>query len=141
MSYATIDDLSARMGEDELLQVADRDISGAADGEVVAAALNQADDRINAALGVRFRLPLSSTPAVVKAWAVSIARYTLHRDGAPDHVVRDYKEAIADLDRAARGTLAVPGAEGVEPVTAGADTVSHTASEPSFTRDKLEGWL
>lgn len=142
MPYAVKQDLIDRAGDLEITQISDRDGIPATATAAINAALAQADERINAVLALRFSLPLSETPPVVKSWAVSIARYFLHRDGPPEHVRNDYKEALADLDRVASGKMAVPGAAGLEPLAGGeSGSISFSGDEPSFTRDKLEGFL
>ncbi len=107
-AYATLGDLTARAGEEELLQVADRDGDGVIDTDVVAAAITTAESEINGYIGARYRLPLIVVPDLVTAWAVSIARYHLHRDGAPDHVVRDWKSALDGLRDVARSLVSLP---------------------------------
>ena len=140
MTYATKQDLIDRAGEAEIFQVADRE-GPTSEDQVISAALEDADRKIDAYLAVRYSVPLSSVPTIVLGWAVSIARYTLHRDGAPDHVVRDYRDALAELKDASAGRLAVPDAAGVSPqVSSQGGTISE-GSEPMFTRDRLEGWL
>lgn len=142
MPYCTLTDLVARAGEDEILQVADRDDDGVADVDVVTAAVSAADQRIDAALAVRFRLPLTSVPEIVQSWSVSIARYWLHRNIAPENVVKDYERALADLRDVVAGKLSVPDAEGLEPpqqTAIGATIAEGTA--PAFDRTGLEGWL
>ncbi len=108
MSYATLADLIERAGDAEILQVADRDGDDVADTPVIEAALTHADNIVNGYLATRFTIPLTATPPIVVTWAVAIARYHLHRDGAPDYVVRDYNNAVAALKDAARGIIAVP---------------------------------
>jgi len=115
MSYATLDDLIQRAGEAEILDVADRDGDGMADLDVVDAALAHADNTINGYVGVKYDLPLTAVPAPVNTWAVSIARYFLHRYGAPDYVAQDYKDAIAALKDVARGLIALPDVSGASP--------------------------
>ncbi len=112
--YATLADLLARAGEDEILQVADRDADGAPDPTVVASAIATAESEINGYIGARYRLPLTSVPGLVTTWAVSIARYHLHRDGAPDHVVRDWKSAMDGLRDVAKALVSLPVSEGTE---------------------------
>ena len=141
MTYATLADLIARAGEDEILQVADRDGDGVADATVIAKALSDAGDIINARLAARYQVPLTSTPAIVNGWAVSIARYFLHRDGAPDHVVRDYTNAVNDLKDAAAGKFPVPDAAGIAPAESSSGSVTAYGSVPAFSKDHLEGFL
>lgn len=143
MAYATLQDLIDRAGADELAQVADRDRDGIVDQTVVDAAIDAAAVEIDARLGVRFRLPLDPVPEIVKSWAVSLARYTLHRDGAPDHVVRDQRDALTALDRAAAGKIALPGAVD-QTVTTPAITgggIGVVSDEPRLDRTALSGWL
>lgn len=142
MSYASLADLVELAGLEEILQVADRDGDGVADADVIAAALTHADNTINGYLAVRYAIPLSVVPDLVRTWAVSIARYRLHRDGAPDQVVRDYNAAIAALKDVARGQIDLP----IDPndgslASAATGGIAVTGPEPVFTQDKLEGWL
>ena len=141
MAYATEQDLIDRAGEQEISQVADRDGTSETYAAAIGKALAQADARIDAALAIRFILPLSTVPDVVNQWAVSIARYFLHRDGAPDHVRKDYELALADLKLAADGRISVPGASGILPATGGdSGRIAVVSSEPQFSRENLEGW-
>lgn len=140
MTYATLDDMTERAGLAELRQIADRDRDGTPDPDVVAAALQDADDVIDGYLGTRYGLPLASVPPQLRPWAVSIARYVLHRNGAPDHVAQDYKDAIAALKDVSRGLIALPVAVGEtapSPVT-GQTMAAHPPQV--FTPAKLAGW-
>lgn len=141
MTYATLSDLVERAGEAEILEIADRDCDGTPDPDVIDAALTTADERINGYLAVRFRMPLTAVAPIVRGWAVAIARYYLHRYEQPENVVRDYKDAIAELKEAAAGRLDVPGADGTSPAASSSGATIGDGPEPAFTRDKLEGWL
>lgn len=140
MPYATLDDLIDRAGPSEILEVADRDGDGLADPDVVASAFASAGQTIDAYLAARYGLPLSSTPAIVQKWAVSIARYHLHRDGAPDHVVRDYKEAMTELRDAAAGRLSLPDVTGATPAAAAGGSVRVDGPASVFDGSGLRGW-
>lgn len=141
MAYATLDDLIHHAGEDEILQVADRDGDGVADGAVIDAALSRADERINAWIGARYRLPLTLIPEIVRGWAIAIARYHLHRDGAPEHVIKDYDDAIRELQAAGAGKLSLPGVSGNEPAATTGGGISFASDEPVFTPENLGGFL
>lgn len=141
MTYASQQDLIERAGLTEITEVADRDGNGVPDPDVIEAALFTADERINSYLAVRYRTPLARVAPVVIGWAVSIARYFLHRDGAPDHVVRDYRDTIAELKEAAAGRLAVPDAEGLSPIASSSGATSVDGTPPAFTKENMEGWL
>lgn len=142
MSYASLADLIERAGEEEVLQVADRDNDGVADPGVIEAALIHADNIANGFLAVRYTLPLTTVPDLLRTWCVSIARYQLHRDGAPDYVVRDHKDAQAALRDLVRGTVDLPITVD-EPTPAPSDVgrVTITGPESVFTGEKLKGWL
>lgn len=140
MPYATDDDLLDRMGETELRQVADHTRSGTADVEVVEAALSDADNLINGYIAVKYALPLPSVPPQVNTWAVSIARYILHRDGAPKHVESDYKDAVAALKDVARGLIALPVPTGETAPTGVGGGVMADHPDQVFTPQKLRGW-
>jgi len=142
MSYASLEDLIERAGADEILQVADRDLDGVADAAVVEAALTHADNTVNGYVRVRYALPFAAVPDLVRTWSVSIARYFLHRDGAPDYVVRDWKEAIAALKDVGAGRLQLTAPEHQpEPQSSPDGRISVVGPEPVFTAENLKGWL
>lgn len=138
MSYASQQNLIDRCGDVELRQIADHDRDGLPDAAVVAAALVDADNLINGYVATKYATPLVSTPDLVRTWAVSIARYVLHRNGAPDHVTADYKDAIAGLKDVARGLVMLPGAAGDLPAVSGAGGVLADVPPPHF--GNLRGW-
>ncbi|RCW77813.1 gp436 family protein [Paracoccus lutimaris] len=140
MPYATLDDLIERAGEVEIRQIADRDRDGTADPDVILAALTDAENLINGYVAARYAVPLPSVPALVRTWAVSIARYVLHRNGAPDHVAQDYKEAVAALKDVSRGLIALPVEAGATPPSQASGTVMAAHPPQAFTEDKLRGW-
>lgn len=142
MTYASLNDLIERAGLDEILQVADRDHDGEPDPDVVEAALLHADNLANGYLAVRYKLPLASTPDLLRTWCVAIARYQLHRDGAPDYVVRDYKDALASLKDLVRGAVDLPIAGDEQaPASSSSGRVSIVGPDPVFTAERLKGWL
>lgn len=140
MPYATLTDLIERAGEAEIRQIADRDRDGTPDPEVVEAALTDADNAIDGYVFARYSRPLASTPPVLKTWAVSIARYILHRNGAPDHVAQDYKDAISSLKDVAAGRYALPvAADETAPVSQVGQVLS-SHPDQVFTPQRLAGW-
>lgn len=139
MTYATLNDLIERAGADEILQVADRDDSGAPDETVIAKALGDADNIINGYVASKYDLPFASVPDILSTWSTSIARYLLHRHGAPDNVEADYKDALSGLKDVSFGRISLTGISGVAQ-----DQVSgtHQSSAPDqvFTDHALRGW-
>ncbi len=140
MSYASLDDLIARAGIDEIRQVADRDRDGTPDPEVIAGALGHADNIINGYVRTRYSLPFVTVPELVNTWAVSIARHFLHRAGPPEYVVADYKDAVAGLKDVSAGRIGLPVAAGGEEPAAATGTVMAGHPAQVFTSDKLRGW-
>jgi len=77
MSYATLDDLERRIAPQTLVELADDDGDGAADAEVIAAALADADAAIDSYLAARYATPLTSPPAILTRLAADIAVHAL----------------------------------------------------------------
>ncbi len=140
MTYATLTDLIERAGAEEIRQIADRDRDGTPDPEVVEAALTGADNTIDGYVFARYSRPLPSLPPVLTVWAVSIARYTLHRNGAPDYVAQDYKDTLVALKDVAAGRYALPVADGEPEPQAQTGTVMAQHPAQVFTPEKLRGW-
>lgn len=140
MSYATLDDMIDRAGETELRQTADRNRDGIIDTDVVEAALLHADNTINGYLAARYTVPLSEVPDLVRTWTVSIARYFLFRNGPPEYVAQDYKDAIAALKDAAKGLIALPGSATVDAPVAQTGRVLAAHPDEVFSASKLRGW-
>lgn len=142
MAYCSLDDLIARAGAAEILQIADRDLDGTADPAVVSAAIDQAGTLIDGYVAARHAVPLAPVPALVQGIAVAIARYTLHRDGAPDYVVRDWNQAIAQLKDIQAGRLTIAGAAGLPaPPAPHAGGMGVASGTPAFSDAALAGWL
>ena len=140
MPYATLADLIERAGEAEIRQVADRDRDGTIDADVIEAALTDADNLVNGYVAAKYTVPLASVPDLVRTWAVSIARYVLHRNGPADHIAQDYKDAIAALKDVAAGKIRLPVAVGEAAPASASGTVMATHPPEVFTAQKLRGW-
>lgn len=138
MTYANLTDLIERAGEAEISQIADRDRDGEPDPDVIDAALTGADSVINGYVGAKHPTPLDPVPELVLTWAVSIARYRLHRNGAPEHVAQDYKDAIAALKDVSQGRIALDVSDGQSATLQGTTLAEHPPEV--FTADKLRGW-
>ncbi len=109
MTYATQQDLIDRFGEDELIQISDLADPpfGAIDAIVVARALTDTDDLIDAYLTRRYRLPLAEIPRRLVKVAADIARHHLHKDLPTETVENNFKEAMAFLRDVAAGRAEV----------------------------------
>ena len=74
MGYATQQDLVERFGEEELIQLTDREHAQLIVADVIDRALSDADAEIDSYLGVRYTLPLVSIPVLLVGVAANIAR-------------------------------------------------------------------
>ena len=139
MTYASLEDLVERAGEVEILQVADRDGDGIADPALVHAALVHADNVVNGYVASVTSLPLATVPDLVRTWATAIARYFLHREGPPEYVTADYKDAITGLKDVSAGRIKLPLPDGA---LAAPLSGTHDGISPAevFTDQALRGW-
>jgi phage gp36-like protein len=142
MAYTSLQALQRRFGAAMLVQLTDRGElpTGVVDADVVAQALGDTDAVIDAALAVRYRLPLAETPAVVEDLALAIAGYKLHVHEPTEKVRRDYEQALKDLRELAIGTKKLDVA-GVEPDTSGAGGVVTADRGRDLTPENLRGFI
>lgn len=136
MSYATLQDLIDRFGEDELVQLTDRAAvpTDAIDAVVVERALDDARRLIDGYVAGRYRLPLDPVPDLVRRIACDLARYYL-QSNKPTELVKDsYKEAVRLLEKVAAGAVTLQAA-GVEPAAVPGGGATFIAGEaPMFGR-------
>lgn len=71
--YCSIEDIQKRLASETLLKLADCDGDGQPDIDVIEAAISDADAEIDTYLGNRYKVPLSSPPALVRAMSVVLA--------------------------------------------------------------------
>jgi len=140
MAYATLTDLIERAGEIEIQQIADRDGDMIPDADVIDAALEDAGNLIDGHIRTRYATPLPSVPPIIRIWAVSIARYALHRNGAPEHVRDDYRDAIAALKDVAAGKIGLPVPDGEVAPAEKLGRVMSSHPPAVFTPTRMRGW-
>lgn len=109
MTYATIDNMIARFGANELLQLSDRDLTGERDDAVLQGALVSASGEIDGYLAGRYAIPLASVTPIITDYCCDIARYRLCGSGAllTDDVRSRYRDAIRYLEKAADGKVTI----------------------------------
>lgn len=107
MAYASVADLIARYGEEELIQRTDRVGAGVVDAAVAGQALDDAAAEMDGYLASRYRLPLPTAPAMLARVNCAIARYRLWEDLASERVRQDYEDAVRFLTAIARGTVSL----------------------------------
>ena len=140
--YTTLTALQRRFGAAMLVQLTDRaDVpTGVVDPDVVDQELANTDAVIDAALSVRYQLPLVATPVAVADLALSIAIYKLHRFEPDPKVKADYEQALRDLRDLANGTKKLDVA-GVEPPMADGPGVVFADRPRDFSPDNLRGFI
>jgi phage gp36-like protein len=142
MTYATLEQLTDRYGEQMLVLLTDRGpvATGTIDITVVDRALADTDAMIEGFLTDRYVLPLAETPPLLSAMAQRIAIWELHRHNPNDKIEKDYKEAMAFLDRIGKGIVRLSVA-GVEPVTTNSGGARITDRERPLTAENMKGFI
>ncbi len=142
MPYTTLSALVGLLGEDVLIQITDRASSptGAVDVAIVDQAIANAGAVIDASLATRYRLPLSSVPAIVAELALAIAAYKVHRFTPEAKIKDDYDQALKDLVDIAAGRKKLDLA-GIEPASSGANGVVATDRPRALTPENLHGFI
>jgi phage gp36-like protein len=142
MTYATLQQLTDRFGEDLLIRVTDRgDVAtDTVDTDVVDRALADTDAMIDGYLAGRYALPMATTPPLVTDLAQVIAIYKLHVYQPDEKIERDYDQAIKQLRDIASGTIKLPVA-GAEPEGTGGTGAQVTDRERPMTEDNLKGFI
>jgi phage gp36-like protein len=107
VSYAGVQDLVERFGEQEILQLTDRTHTGEIDTAVAERALRDAAAEIDGYLAARYVLPLATVPTVLLRLCADLARYYLYDDHAPEQVVQRHKAAAEVLRRISTGQVAL----------------------------------
>jgi phage gp36-like protein len=143
VTYATLDQLKAKLGEQTMVSLTDRDLprTGAIVVAVVDRALTDTDATIDGFLAGRYRLPIEGgIPAQVTDLALAIAAYKLHPFKPDDKIQKDYDDARSDLAKIADGRIRLSIA-GLEPASSGATGVQVTDRERPLTADSLRGFI
>lgn len=143
--YASIDNLIALCGLEELVQLSDRAVppTGEVDAAVLTEALESASAEIDGYVGAQYKLPLASTPRILNGLACDIARYRLYTAQVTDSVRRRFEDAIKTLTNISRGVIALPidaAVDGGPAEPAGRDDVMVIESEDRlFSRTAMRG--
>lgn len=114
MAYTNANEMIARFGELELVQLTDRDnLTGQVVLQVLDAAIADAEAEVDSYLAVRYALPLEAVPDILKSITADLARYRMHDGAMPETVQQRYTDALrflrdvsarkASLDRYANG--------------------------------------
>jgi phage gp36-like protein len=139
MTYATQQDLIDRIGEDELIQLTDRNNTNSINSSVVGRALADADAEINSYVVARYALPLPEVPAILVRLACDIAHYQLSGNRVGEAVRTRYEDAVKYLKSLSKGEaqLGVASGEPAAPTDAG---IAYVAPPRAFNRKNLSDY-
>ena len=165
MNYATVDDMTARFTERELIELTDTENipPSTVDTPRVEVKLGDAQAFCDGYVGQVYRLPLQGcakppavpggpteyvAPPVLTRLVCDVARYYLHDDLAPENeVYRRYKAAVKELEAIATGASMLSCPWGGSPgqlvgtdAQSGGDEVRSCFSPRSITDASLKGF-
>ncbi len=105
--YCAKQDLINRFGEDELINLTDRNDMSVIDEVILAQAIADACAEMNGYIGSRYALPLATIPETLKPFSCDIARYKLYDEQATEHVTERYNSAIKFLLSVSKGHISL----------------------------------
>lgn len=141
MAYITRADLLDKLTEQQLVQLTDDAKQGVADEARLSAAIAEAEAEINGYVAVKYLVPVSPAPDLLKKFAKAIAVKNLwaRRQRIPENARAEYDDALGQLKDVAKGLLTL----GVDPAPAGSSKGSAGETfgdERIFSREKLSGF-
>jgi phage gp36-like protein len=140
MSYATVQEVIDRLGEDELWGIAGDDGEGNLNTATIDIALADATEEIDSAIRVRYRLPLATVPGIIKRICIDKAVALIPSNGAEmsDLIKERDKTADKRLNEIARGVRQLDLVEAPRNITGGGVLIS--VPDSPFSEDKLKGF-
>ncbi|MFD1914117.1 gp436 family protein [Halodurantibacterium flavum] len=142
MTYATLQGLTDRYGQDLIVMLTDRSDppAGTVDADAVTRALLDTDGVIDGYLRARYVTPLPEVPPQITDIALSIAVYKLHRYSPEAKIKDDYEGAIRALREIAAGTIVLTAAT-TEPTPSGGTGARITDRERPLSAENLKGFI
>lgn len=126
--YATLDDMRARYGDDELIQISDLDgAADAIDAGRVESAIAVAGDQVGSYLRKRYALPLTAVPVSIVEATCVLARHWLASNGRTmptEQMNRERDAQLRWLRDLASGLVTLEGASEVRASPAAGARVS-----------------
>jgi len=138
--YCTRQNMIDRYGEQELLQLTDRDNLGVIDDQVLDQAINDASAQVDGYLAGRYELPLSTVLPILIGLSCDLARYQLFDIGAPENVEKRRDDAIAYLNSVATGKVSLGLSSGGQAATP-SDGAQMQSDGRVFGRGKSNGFI
>lgn len=142
MAYCTLAELVERYGERMLLDLSFRGDAAPEepDAALFARAIAGADALIDGHLKVRYLLPLSEVPAIVRDLSLTISIYRAHAEVVPDKIRKDYEDALKLCAQISTGAVKLDVA-GAEPPGSGGGGARITDRARPMTEDNLKGFV
>ncbi len=126
--FATKNDMVSRFGAKEVIQLTDREYSGAIDDAVLQRGLTSADAEISGYLAGRYALPFSVVPQMLIDYACDIARYRLTGTEVTctQGIESRYDQAVKYLTLVGQGKISL-----------GIDTAGAVVGSPAATGNSI----
>lgn len=105
--YCSKQDVIERFGEQEIIELTDRQLIGSIDDNVLEQAINDACAKIDGYIAGRYTLPLNSVPKVLISLACDITRFHLYDEVTTDVVTKRHDDAIAFLKSVSKGEVSL----------------------------------
>lgn len=139
--YATLSDMQSRFEATELVQVTDQVGNGEIDVAFVEKAISDACSEIDSYVGVKYQVPVSPVPEVLKRYACDIARYNIWglKGEMPKVVQSRYDAAIKFLKSISSGTAKLE-AQGIDAAPTNSATIEANFPTRMFSRASLRGF-
>lgn len=142
MSYCSQDDIERLIPAADLA-VLTTENEDEPDAAVVADCIAKGDAEIDGYLGIRYQVPVSPVPELVKTMSVDLAIYNLHKRRPlmqmPETCRQSYVDRIKFLQSVVAGTATI-GATAAEPPAVSQDVVEVGSSGRIFSGDSLKGF-
>jgi len=137
MAYCTQQDLADRISQTDLVTLSDQNGDGNPDLVVVAKAIRDADALIDSYLSVKFTVPVSPVPDVLRTRAVNLAIYFLKlgRDSVTEDARKQYEDDVKWLEAVVAGKVSL----GIAPMPAESTSAGGVRAESKrriFGRDE-----
>lgn len=141
MPYCAKTDILEQIDEDILIQLTDDEDTASVDDDMVTRAIADADAEIDSYCGVRYPVPFSTVPDIIRKWSVEFAIYNLYarRKGVSDDRKERYNNGIRFLRDVSKGVVSL-GPDDPDSTPSDANAPQITSSDRIFSRDKMKGF-
>lgn len=141
MPYCAKADILEQLDEEILIQLTDDEGAGTVDDDMVTRAIADADAEIDSYCGVRYSVPFTTVPGMIRKLAVEFAIYNLYgrRKGVSDDRKDRYNNGIRFLRDVSKGVVSL-GADDPDSTPSDANAPQISSSERIFSREKMKGF-